>query len=308
MLIFACQVAVALQPMAAEPGQAVKGTHVLIDPPAGFTVTERFPGYLSEDAGSSITVHELPGPFEKVGAGMNEAGCKKQGMTLLGREEITIDHYKGLLLSIAQTVQETDYNKWIAVFGDQKITYLVTATFPKEADRKLSESLKKTVIAARITTRKIDPIDGVTFRVTPLRDMKITKILGNGIILTKDGAFPAKAEETPLLVAVASASLDMKISARKDFAIARLRMSDKMKNIRIQSTEPITVDRLAGFESIGEAKDIVTGKPLLLYHVTLFDEDGYYLIQGMCPPGEGQARLATFKELAATFKRVKQTP
>lgn len=308
LIAFALYTAFAFQATAAEEARPVKGTHVIVTPPAGFTAADRFPGYQSEETGASIMVTELPGPFEKVSAGMTEAGFKTQGITLLNKNEVTFGTHKGLIFSLSQTAQGIDFRKWIGLFGDDKVTYLVTATFPEEADRELSEPLKKAVLAARITNEKIDPFDGVTFRIIPAKDMKIAKVLGNSIILTKGGAFPANAEEIPLMVAAASGSVDMKVSERKDFAEARFRKTAKLEKITIKSTESITVDGLEGFESIGEAEDAKTDTQMMIYQVVLFDPDGYFLIQGMAAGSEGEVRLATFKELAGTFKRVKPKP
>ena len=50
----------------AETPKPVRGTRVVLTPPAGFVVADRFPGYLSQETGASLMVLELPAPFTEI--------------------------------------------------------------------------------------------------------------------------------------------------------------------------------------------------------------------------------------------------
>ena len=50
----------------AEFVKPIKGTRVIITAPSGFVAFDRFPGYVSEETGSSVMVSELPAPFAEV--------------------------------------------------------------------------------------------------------------------------------------------------------------------------------------------------------------------------------------------------
>jgi hypothetical protein len=287
----------------AEPQASVKGTHVMVVPPAGFEMAERFPGYMSEETGSSVMVSELPAPFDAVAKGLNEAGFRKQGMALLTMEETSYGAYKGVLASASQSARGVDFLKWLAVFGDEQTTYLVTASFPREAESELSELLKNTVMGARVITAASDPFGALTFRVIPAGDMKITKVIGNNMLLSKGGVFPAKGAETPVMVIGASASKGLEIPDRKLFAAERMQKISSLENFHQNSTEPIRIDGLDGFESLGVATDVESGSAVEVYQVILFDEDGYYVIHGITSEQVGAAQLPIFRQIAGSFTK-----
>ena len=287
----------------AESQEPVKGTHVILTPPSGFVVADRFPGFMSEATGASVMVSELPAPFGEVTKDFNASGFKKQGMTLLTQEKASYGTYNGELISAAQSARGVDFLKWMAVFWDDKTTYLVTASFPKEAKADLSDVLKKTVMGARVCTTDVDPFDALTFRVSPTNDMKIAKVIGNGILLSKGGVFPAKSIETPIFVVGASASKGLAIPDKKVFAEARLQKIATLKDVRVKTTDPITIGGLDGFESTADALDADSAAKMLVYQVVLFDADGYYAMQGIASEGQGKAQLPTLKQIARSFKK-----
>lgn len=252
----------------------VKGTHVIVTPPAGFVVADRFPGFMSEETGSSVMVSELPAPFAEVTKDFSAPGFKKQGMTLLSQVKMSYGAHDGLLISASQAARGIDWLKWMGVFGDSKVTYIVTATFPKEAEAELSDLLKKSVMGARVSSINVDPLDALTFRVSPTNDMKMAKVIGNGVLFSKGGIFPAKSIETPIFVVGASASKGLAISDKKVFAEARLLKIATIKDVRVKGTAPITVGGLDGFESTADAVDADGGAKMLIYQVVLFDADG----------------------------------
>jgi hypothetical protein len=287
----------------AETEKPIKGTHVIVTAPSGFVATDRFPGYMSEETGSSVMVSELPAPFADVSKDFNAAGFKRKGMTLLTKTDAAYGSHEGVLISVSQSARGVDFLKWMAAFGDEKTTYLVTASFPKEAEDDLSDVLKKTVMGSRASAVPSDPLDALTFRVSPTNDMKVAKVIGNNILLSKGGVFPAKGIETPLMVIGASASRGLSIPDRKAFAEARLQKIATLKDIRPTNTAPITIDGLDGFESVGDAADVDTGTAAVVYQVVLFDANGYYGIQGIASKQQGETQLQTFRQIARTFRR-----
>jgi hypothetical protein len=282
--------------------QPVKGTHIVVTAPPGFVAADRFAGFMSEETGASIMVSELPAPFGEVTKGFTAEGFKKQGMTHLGQEKASFGNYTGLLLSAAQSAGDVDFLKWLAVFGDDKTTYLVTATFPKEARADLSEVMKKAVLDARVSIAAVDPFDALSFRVSPVDDMKIAKVMGKSILLSKGGVFPAKNTEIPIFVVAPSTSTGLAIADKKAFAEARLQQVATLKEVRVKTTEPITVAGFNGFESTAAAFHTASGVKMLVYQTVLFDAEGYYLFQGIATESEGKSHLPTFKQITRSFR------
>ena len=294
--------------VAAGQQKPVKGTHVIITPPAGFVVADRFPGFMSEETGSSVMVSELPAPFAEVTKDFSAPDFKKQGMTLLSQVKASYGMHNGLLISASQAARGVDWLKWMAVFGDSKMTYIVTASFPKEAEAELSDVLKKAVATACISAIDVDPLEALTFRVSPTNDMKIAKVIGNGVLLSKGGIFPAKSIETPIFVVGASASKGLAISDKQVFSEARLQKIATIKDVRLKGTEPITVGGLDGFESTADAVAAAGGAKMLVYQVVLFDADGYFAMQGIATEAEGKVQLPTLKLISRSFRKTPAQP
>ena len=285
----------------------VRGTHIRLTPPAGFVAADRFMGFLSEETGASIMISELPASLDEVTRGFTADGFKKQGMTQLSQEKTHFGAHPGLLWSAAQMADGVDYLKWLAVFGDDKTTYLVVATFPKEAHAELSEVLKKVVMDARVSTEKVDPIDGLNFRVSEVEDMKIAKVIGNSILLSKGGVFPAKSTEIPIFVAAPSTSVGLRIPDKKVFAEARLQQIATLKEVHVKTTEPIKVAGLDGFESTAEALHEATATKMLVYQAVLFEADSYYVFHGITTERAGKPHFAIFQQITRSFRTMAAT-
>lgn len=292
----------------AESQKLVKGTHVIVTPPSEFVVADRFPGFISKETGASIMVSELPAPLAEVTKDFNAGGFRKQGMNLLSQTKASYGKHNGVLISAAQSARGVDFLKWMAVFGDEKTTYLVTASFPKEAEADLSDVLKKAVMSARVSATDADPLDALTFRVSPTNDMKTAKVIGNGILFSKGGLFPAKSIDTPIFVVGASASKGLQIPDKKVFAQSRLQKVATLRDVRVKTTEPIRIGGLDGYESTADAIDADGGSKMLMYQVVLFDADGYYAMQGIATEGEGHIQLPTMKLIARSFRKTATQP
>jgi hypothetical protein len=133
--------------------------------------------------------------------------------------------------------------------------------------------------------------------------MKITKVIGNNMLLSKGGVFPAKGTETPVMVIGASASKGLEILDRKLFAAERMQKISSLENIRLNVTDAVRIDGLDGFESLGVATDVESGSAVEVYQVILFDEDGYYVIHGITSEQVGAAQLPIFRQIAGSFTK-----
>ena len=281
----------------------VPGTGVSLMPPPGFVAATQFPGFGQEESGASIMVTEIPGPYAEVTAGFSKGGLVSQGMTLVSKQEITLEGRKALLLHLKQTAEGMAYLKWLAALGDEKQTVLVTATFPEELKERLSEPLRRSVLSVRLTpAAALDPLAGLNYTVTGHPALKLAKRFSNALIFTADGKLPGEPTGDPLLVVAPSLSR-AEIADRKRFAERRLGEIDSVTEIALKSSEAITIDGLPGYETIAEARDKDLKHPVTVYQVALFDGDSYYLIQGFTKVADQQQNLEVFRAVARTFRR-----
>ncbi|HYG65097.1 MAG TPA: hypothetical protein VEL74_21120 [Thermoanaerobaculia bacterium] len=135
----------------------VPGTETSLQPPQGFLLAAKFPGFERADLNASIMVTEMRAPAPEVMKAMTQEGLASRGMKLISSKTETIGGREALLLNVAQTAVGTEYLKWMLVTGDPKNTLIVVGSFPKTAEGELSEVVRKAVL-----TTSWSPGGGVT--------------------------------------------------------------------------------------------------------------------------------------------------
>ena len=151
----------------------IPGTKVSLEPPAGFSLAEQFPGFQRADAGASIVVTEVAAPVAELRAGLTSEGVASRGMTLLTSTPATISGQSATLLQVTQNASGTTFIKWMAILGDDTETIMIVGTFPQALADSMSEPIKRSILAARWNPGlKVDPFDGLPFRVTETASLK----------------------------------------------------------------------------------------------------------------------------------------
>jgi hypothetical protein len=281
----------------------VRGSKISLIKPDGFTAASTFPGFQQESSGASIVVTEIPGPYSKVTSGFNAATLKTREITLVSKENIQIDRYQGLLLQVNQPLDSRLFSKWITVFGDEQETVIVVATFPKDTAAKLSRSLKNTVLSAKWSRDKVvDPFADLKFGVTDTPNLKFAKRILNGLFYSKGGVFPLTAVNDPFLV-VSEAISKVIVGDRQRFAEKRIGQVQQVKNLKIDSIQPISIGGLSGYEIIANATDIANDRPTTVYQVMLFEQQTYYIIQGLVGNSSKAKYLPEFQKIATSFRK-----
>jgi len=284
----------------------VSGTRIRLIPPADFAPATQFPGYQLESHGSSIMITEIPGPFAETTAGFSKPSeLMKRNMTILDKQEVKLDGQNGLLFKVAQKAYETDFLKWLLVLGDEKETAMITATFPKQYEGELSEKMKASVLTATWDRKKdVSQTEGLNFTIQEKGELKQAKRVSNLLMFTKNGIFPSKDINDPLFIIGQSISKTA-IPDNEKYAKTRILQISEITDIEIEQSNKIAIDNLNGYEILAKGKDAKSGQPMVVYQVMLFEEQNYFLMQGLVGSKNQQSNLEIFKEMARTFKRKK---
>lgn len=274
--------------------------------PEGFTRAENFHGFGMPEKKASVMVMRIPGPYEKLSAGFTPEQLKPRGMELQAKEAIQVEGQQGLLLKIAQSAGGERFLKWIAVFGDAKETFMITAAFPEGEAKTLSPRLKATVLSARRSAGGggVDPGTDRNFSLVGSKKLVLTPGLGKELMYTKDGVIPAKHPDDPLFIASPALSR-VTIADPNDFARKRLHSTAKTEVTRLTTHQPVQIAGCRGFESVAAAKNTATGNPVALYQVMLFREGSYFLMQGLAAEKESDTYLPEFKAMARSLRFTK---
>lgn len=309
----------------------VPGTHVSIQKPEGFTEAVNFTGLLHADKTTTIMVTELPAPFSKIAQTMTAGRLSSKGMTLVSRDHVLIDHISGILVNVTQTTQGVSFSKWIAVFGNDQKTVTITASFLKSKAPAFSSLLRNTLLSAHMTPSTAvkpsgskkpcqlskkpteDPsapaktstesyLNDIRYQIKPVSTMKLATRFQKNLLYTQEGEIPSSSPEKALFT-LGPSLFALTIGDRKDFAIRRMEKINEIKELEVQSVEPVLIDHLDGYEITGEARDKSSHLPVNIYMVMLFEADRYYLMVGIVGKNNTVVSLEDFKLMANSFQR-----
>jgi hypothetical protein len=81
---------------------SVSGTKVSLVPPNGFEKAANFAGFQQTQSGASIMVMSIPGPAEKIQAGLTREAFLSQGVEISDIEKLTLNGLPAVLLTGTQ--------------------------------------------------------------------------------------------------------------------------------------------------------------------------------------------------------------
>ncbi len=283
---------------------AVKGTKINLIKPEGFTESNNFPGFQQSTTGTTIVVTEFPGAYTDVASGFTPENLKPRGMSLISKEKVSVDSYQGFLIKFTQNANGQEYGKLGVIFGDDKESVFIVASFPIELEKDLSSLLKDSLIKAKWDRKKeVDPFADLSFSVDGSGPLKFAKRLQSTLLYSQDGKFPVEVE-TPIFVVGKSVSdFPEGNTDYKAFAENRLNQSVENRNIMVVSGEAVTIDNINGYEIIANGNDSATNSPVAIYQVLLFDDKNYFIMQGLVGAKSKDQFLVEFKKIARSFKK-----
>jgi hypothetical protein len=131
----------------------VPNTSVTITPPLYFKASTTFNGFIHDGAGATIQISETEGkPYPYMAQAMaNEENLKKQGITLISQEKVTIISGKqAIMLVIGFEVkgpkQTFNYERIVFLTGDYNKTIIINMNYPVAAKDILFQVLKQSLL------------------------------------------------------------------------------------------------------------------------------------------------------------------
>jgi hypothetical protein len=276
---------------------------IKIRQPEGFEKADNFDGFGEPETQSSIMAMSIPAPYSQVSAGFTKELMTAKGWVLQSRDEVKVNGLPGILVHFEQPAGDEVFLKWSFVFGDDQKTTMVTAAFPKALEQALSARLKSAVLSLRPDrATPPDPGADLPFTLAATPKLKPSPGISKTIAFTRDGVVMIKSPGDPLFIATSSLG-EVVVGDRKKLAEQRVLGTVHTKQLKEKSNDAITIDGLDGFESLSEAEEDLSGTPLIVYKVMLFDEGSYILMQGHVGTKLRDEFLPEFKAIARSFRR-----
>ena len=283
----------------------VPGTHVTLDPPAGFTAATQFPGFQKAEANASIMVTEVPGPIAAVGAGLTPEGLASRGWKFLDAEDVTIGDRSARLVRFTQVAYGTTFEKFILAFGTTEQSVIIVGTYPQEQADAFRAPMKQSLLSTRWDpTASVGMLDALPFQIQETATLKISSRVSNGVVLTKGGVKGPIPADEPLLVVSASVST-VNLSNLESFAKARLAQTQQIKQVQNITGERVTVNGLSAYELTADALDGRAGTPIRVYQLIADDGGNYFIVQGFVGQGTAAPFLTQFREVARSLSKAK---
>jgi hypothetical protein len=276
-----------------------------IPQPIGFTKAASFYGFEQATTNSSVMLSKIPGPFAAVTEGFTKSTLATTGIDLISKQSIKIDNQSGFLLNVSQSAYGQKFLKWIVVFGNDRETNVITATFPIN-NPQLSENLKKVVLAVVPIKIAAPVVSSLPFTVTAVEGLARVKnvaAFGKAAAFTKDGNIPSSSVVTDPLLIITQSLGAVPVGDRKSFAQQRLSGYPQIEIETITATNEVTIDNLPGWEIIANARDLKTKLPLKIYQVVLFSKSGGYIVTiGIVGDKQSDLYLPKFKAIAQSYR------
>lgn len=313
-LIAAVIVALAFntQAMSDELRQA-PNSRVAIAPGDSFMPSDRFTGFIDEKIGASYVIVEMPAvAYDELTKTTNLVEeFTRGGLIEVVRRPLPERQGEFVYLTGKQKTSAAEYAKYVLVMRQDGVTGMITANIPLEAlrDKNITEEQVKTALAT--ATIKSDAGEAVElFKLSYLGEFKPSfTVMGTSKLYSLSGQIPEEGEDRLAKepVFMVSPSIDKReIKDIKAVALHSFSSFGNFQDHKIESEKPVTIGGLEGYEIVGQAKFVQTGRDVGVYMVMLRGaKGGYFVMFGTTNDDTMATYLPEFQKMAASFELAK---
>lgn len=257
-------------------------------PPAGMTVSRSFLGFEDTQNSAFIRLVALPGQaFGEIEKTLTNEALKKQRMTVLRRERLTLPSGKALLVVMRQEADSGRIVKWLLIAPLPDLTALVSMELPDQAASKYSDQNIRESFASLVSrpvVPKEEQLALVPFKIGDDGGLRLVRVVPGVAVQLTDGPSDAidGADQAQLVVSVASGG-PQQSSDRDNFARMAFSGLPPFKDIRLLSSESMRIGGMPGHELRAEAKDPKTGAEVDIVQWLRFGTGAYMRIVGFGP-------------------------
>jgi hypothetical protein len=269
----------------ASPAQAADvvfppGSRIGLAPPPGMSPSHSFQGF--EDAANSVAVVIAALPREAhwdLRRSTSAEELKKRGITFEKREEQKLDAGEASLVIARQEVDKVKLRKWIFSVLAPDLIALVTVQVPDEAANLYPEAAIRTALST-VTLRATVPIEEhlglLPFRVGELAKFRIGGVIPGRAIMLTDAATdePGPDIDSHIVVAVAPGG-PAQVADRDTFARDVFGSIPNLKDVHLNSAEPLRIGGQPGHQVMATAKDVRTGADVNVVQWLRFGNGAY---------------------------------
>jgi len=262
------------------------GSRIGLAPPPGVIPSRGFLGF--EDATNSVAVVIAslpPEAYAELERSTSADELKKRGLVFETREDQTLAAGKAFLVIARQEVDNLKLRKWIFAVAAADLTVLVTVQIPDEAIKTYPENVVRTALST-VTVRASVPVDEqlglLPFRVGELAQFRIGGVIAGRAIMLTDAKTdePGPDVDTHIVVAIAPGG-PSQAAQRETFAREIFGTIPNLKDVRLNSAEPLRIGGQPGHQVMAVGKDVRTGQDITIVQWLRFGGGAYLHMIGV---------------------------
>jgi hypothetical protein len=258
-------------------------------PPAGMTISKRFPGFEDTDKNASILIATLPATaFSEMDKTAVPDVLKKQGITMEKREPIQVGIGKAFLVTGIEVADKIRFRKWLLVAGADDFTALVNVQVP-EQDTTYTDAVVRAALATLTVRASIPDAERLSllpFAVGDFAGFKIAGVLPGRALMLADLASDQAPEAgaVPLNARLLIAAEQGGPTEGNDYGtFARLAFDSiqGIKDVQINMSEPLNVNGQRGYQTMAKAKESQTDVDVMVVQWLRFGGGGFLQMVGI---------------------------
>jgi hypothetical protein len=282
-----------------------RGSHISLEPPAGYVQSSTFTGYMSPSGKVSIVLTEFPPEaFAQIRQGFSAEAMAQHGMRLLSVETIDGLPFEQTTVRAEQRSGGDLYDKWVMIFNGKTFTGMVSVSIFRSSPPLVADSVIRAALASvRISTKQSgDPIAALPFSVTPASRFHYrSTISGRGLLLKETPPPPEGQLDDVGFMVILAQEAAVETADQRQFGEQQFMITKAISDKAILSTKPLQVSGMNGFEYLAEGKQ-ANGQKLRYLFVVLFPGGVPFLLLGSAPPERFDDALPDFRAIVASFR------
>jgi len=276
------------------------GSRVGLAPPPGVTPSHNFNGFEDATNNVAVVIASLPPEaYAEIERSTSADALKQRGLTFEKRESQQVGAGKGFLVIARQEVDNIKLRKWIFAVAAADLTALVTIQVPDAANKTYPELVIRTALSTlmvRDTVPVEEQLSLLPFRVGELAQFRVGGVLAGRAIMLTDAPTDAAGPDvdTHMVVAVAPGG-PASPASRDTFARDVFGSVPNLKDVRINSAEPLRIGGQQGHQIMALGKDNRTGQAVNVVQWLRFGGSAYLHMIGVARQEEWVPAYARFR-------------
>jgi hypothetical protein len=281
------------------------GSRIGLAPPPDMDISKRFTGFESRSKTAVITAVEMPPEaFKELNTGLTSEKLKAQGITVTSRETFRAGDNEAVLVTGDQTGDGPATRRWLLVVENPTMTAFVVGQKLKGADADAGTEIRDALksVAIRPPRSLDEQVSALPFRVGDLGGFRPVRVVGgNSLVLTEGPSDVIQNAEQPALIITQSTPAPPR-DQRDAFAVAALRSSSNLKDIKIERSQSFRQRGSDWHEIVAGATESASGRPVVAAQTLRFAGDHYVRVFGMVKADAREGVLSRFRTVSDSIE------